>query len=86
MRSQIDGSRLLLFTLPSLSTKRIGLEEEVATSPEIFPFEKFPALHRHPLSWEKDAPADGGALLAIFLSSISSFFVSSSISGGSGKL
>jgi len=43
-------------------------------------------LHRRPLSWEKDAPADGGALLALFLSSISSFFVSSPISGGHGKL
>jgi len=64
-------ARLLLFTLPSLLTKRIGLEEEVATSAGIFPFGKFPELHRHPLSWEKDTPADGGALLALILASIS---------------
>jgi len=41
---------------------------------------------RGPLSWEEDAPADGRTLLALFLSSISSFLVSSSISGGPGKL
>jgi len=84
MRPQIDGSNettAFYFPIAVDQKDRSGRE-----SPGIFPVGMFPELHRRPLSWEKDTSADGRALLVLFLSSIFSFFVSSSISCGPGKL